>query len=99
KMKVVPMYASTNATVVYWGTAWTSRTLLAKVIRHLRELEARDGITRVFIVTPDQVAAENELYGAFVAKQVAKKGRQHPLIRTQYFNEEIDAEGGMFPPA
>ena len=97
--KFVPMAASANATVVYWGTAWTSRTLLAKVIRHLRELEARDGIRRVFIVTPDQVAAENEKYGEFVARQVARKGRQHPLIKTQFFNEELDAEGSMFPPA
>ncbi len=95
--KFVPMAASTNATVVYWGTAWTSRTLLAKVIRHLKELEQRDHVQRVFIVTPDQVAAENPQYGDFIARQVAKLGRQHPLIRTQYFNEEIDAEGGMFP--
>jgi len=97
--KFIPMAASTNATVVYWGTAWTSRTLLAKVIRHLREQERQDGIRRVFIVTPEQVAEENPLYGEFVARQVEKKGRQHPLIRTQFFNEEIDAEGGMFPPA
>lgn len=25
-----------------------------------------------------------------------EKGRQHPLVKTQYFNEEIDAVGGMF---
>ncbi|HEX6306050.1 MAG TPA: hypothetical protein VFZ76_17760, partial [Anaerolineales bacterium] len=25
-------------------------------------------------------------------------GRNHPLVRTQYFSEEIEAEGGMFPP-
>lgn len=97
--KFVPMAASTNATVVYWGTAWTSRTLLAKTIRHLRELEAKDGIRRVFVVTPDQVAEENPAYGQFVERQVAKKGRQHPLIKTQFYNEELDAEGGMFPPA
>ena len=97
--KFIPMAASTNATVVYWGTAWTSRTLLARTIRHLREQEARDSVQRVFIVTPEQVAAENPAYGEFIARQVAKKGRNHPLIKTQFFNEEIDAEGGMFPPA
>src|SRR5687767_8135138 len=48
--KFVPMGASTNVTVVYWGTAWTSRTLLAKTIRHLREQELRDGQQRVFVV-------------------------------------------------
>ena len=95
--KFVPMGASTNVTVVYWGTAWTSRTLLAKTIRHLREQELRDGQQRVFVVTPAEVEAENPAYGAFVARQVAKHGRQHPLIRTQYFNEEIESAGGMFP--
>lgn len=97
--KFVPMGASTNATIVYWGTAWTSRTLLARTIRALRELEAIDGLQRVFIVTPEQVAEENPAYGQFVARQVAKLGRTHPLVKTQFYNEEIDAEGGMFPPA
>jgi hypothetical protein len=97
--KFMPMAASTNATVVYWGTAWTRRTLLAKAIRNLRQLEEIDGLQRVFIVTPGQVTEENPDYGAFIDRQVAKHGRQHPLIKTQYFNEEIDAEGGMFPPA
>ena len=95
----MPMAASTNATVVYWGTAWTRRTLLAKAIRHLRQLEKADDIQRVFVITSDQVIAENPNYGKHLARQVAKLGRQHPLVKTQYFNEEIDAEGGMFPPA
>jgi hypothetical protein len=25
-------------------------------------------------------------------------GRDHPMVKTQYFSEEIDAEAGMFPP-
>ena len=33
--KFVPMAAFNNATIVYWGTAWTSRTLLARTIRGL----------------------------------------------------------------
>lgn len=97
--KFVPMAASTNATTVYWGTAWTSRTLLARTLKQLQALEAQDGVKRVFIVTPAQVEIENPAYGEHVRKQVAKKGRNHPLIRTQYFNETIDADGGMFPPA
>ena len=36
----MPMVASTNATRVLWGTAWTSQTLLATTIGELRELEA-----------------------------------------------------------
>jgi hypothetical protein len=97
--KFAPMAASKNATVVHWGTAWTSRTLLARTIRQLRQEEARDGIRRVFVVSPDEVAKVNPDFGAYVDREVAKKGRQHPLVKTQYFNEEIDAEGGMFPPA
>ena len=98
-LKFEPMMASTNATMALWGTAWTSKTLLARTIKRLRAAEAVDGVRRVFIVTPEQVARENPAYGVFVERQVAKHGRHHPLVRTQYFNEEIDAEGGMFPPA
>jgi hypothetical protein len=96
--KFVPMTVSTNATIVYWGTAWTAHTLLARTIRHLRALEARDGRRRVFIAGYDDVAAENPAYARAVARQVARLGRQNPLVKSQYFNEEIDAEGGLFPP-
>ncbi len=37
--EVAPMAASTNATRVFWGTAWTSSTLLARELRAARELE------------------------------------------------------------
>jgi hypothetical protein len=94
-----PMAASTNATRVFWGTAWTSRTLLARELRAAKEAELQDGRRRVFMLTADDVAKEVPAYGQFVAEQVAKLGRNHPLVRTQFFSEEIDAEGGMFPPA
>jgi hypothetical protein len=92
------MAASTNATRVFWGTMWTSQTLLARELRAARQAEALDGRRRVFILTADQVAAEVPAYSAFVSEQVARLGRHHPLIKTQYFSEEIDAESGMFPP-
>jgi len=97
--KFEPMAANTNATVTYWGTAWTSRTMLAKTVARLRALEAADGIRRVFVVTPDEVAKENPSYAEFAKRQIAKWGRQHPFVRTQLYNEEIDAQGGMFPAA
>ena len=96
---VVPMAASRNATKVFWGTAWTSTTLLARELRAAREAQARDGRQRVFVLTADDVAAEVPEYGQFVREQIAKLGRNNPMVRTQYFSEEIDAEGGMFPPA
>jgi hypothetical protein len=95
---IAPMAASTNATRVFWGTAWTSNTLLARELRAARELQKKDGVKRVFILTADEVAKEVPPYGDFVAGQVARLGRHHPMVKTQYFSEEIDAEGGLFPP-
>jgi hypothetical protein len=94
---IAPMAASTNATRVFWGTAWTSRTLLARELRAARDAEQRDGRRRAFVADADQVAQEAPAYGEFVAKEVARLGRNHPMVRTQYFSEEIDAESGMFP--
>lgn len=94
-----PMAASTNATTVLWGTAWTRTTLLAQTIRALQRLEAQDGRRRVFIIPWERVAAEVPAYGTYVRSEIARLGRDHPLIRTQYLLEEIETEGGMFPPA
>jgi len=96
---IAPMAASTNATRVFWGTAWTSRTLLARELRAARQAQKQDGVRRVFVLTADDVAAEVPAYGDFVAGQVARLGRTHPMVKTQYFSEEIDSEGGLFPPA
>jgi hypothetical protein len=96
---VAPMAASTNATRVFWGTAWTSKTLLARELRAAREVEKKDCIQRVFVLDAGQVAVEVPDYGKFVQEQIAKLGRNHPMVKTQYFSEEIDAEGGLFPPA
>lgn len=96
--EIAPMVASTNATRVFWGTAWTSRTLLAREMRAARKAEQADGIQRVFVVDADQVAVEVPAYGSFVNAQIAKLGRQHPMIKTQFFCEEINAEGGLFSP-
>jgi hypothetical protein len=92
-----PMAASKYATRVFWGTCWTSRTLLAREKRAAEEAQEKDGIRRVFVLSADEVAREVPAYGKFVAEQVSKLGRGHPLVKTQYFSEEIDAEGGMFP--
>lgn len=91
-----PMAASTNATRVYYGTVWTSRTMLAKIARQLRKEQEADGRQRVFYVDWEQVAAEVPAYGDHVRKEIARKGRHHPLIKTQYYLEEIDSEGRMF---
>jgi hypothetical protein len=94
---ILPMAASTNATRVFWGTAWTSKTLLARELRAARAAQQRDGVQRVFLVNAEVVGQEVPAYRRFVAEQVAKLGRNHPLVKTQFFSEEIDAESGMFP--
>jgi len=94
-----PMRASTNATEVLWGTAWTSTTMLAQTKADCLQQQQRDGRRRVFLYDADQVAAHVPPYAAHVAGQVAKLGREHPLIKTQYYLEDIDEQSGLFPPA
>jgi hypothetical protein len=95
---IAPMAASTNATRVFWGTAWTSNTLLARELRAAQAAEQRDGIRRVFKITADDVSSEVKAYGLFVQEQISKLGRSHPMVRTQFFSEELDATGGLFTP-
>ncbi len=94
-----PMTASTNATRVFWGTAWTSNTLLERQRRASAWEEAGDGIPRVFYYTAEDVRRFVPSYGDHVDRVIREKGRNHPLVRTQYFCETIDAQGGMFNPA
>ena len=96
--EIAPMAASTNATRIFWGTAWTRDTLLGRELRAAQTAQDVDGIRRVFRVDGDTVAAEVPAYGRFVQEQVAKLGRLHPMVRTQFYSEEIDADGALFPP-
>jgi hypothetical protein len=43
------------------------------------------------------VGAEVPAYRKYVDEQVVRQGRNNPLVRIQYYSEEIDQEGGMFP--
>ena len=97
--EVLPMAASTNATRVLWGTAWTNKTLLAREAAACLELEKQDGIKRVFRIGADEVSREVSAYRQFVEGEVRKFGRSHPIIKTQYYCEDIDEVGGMFNAA
>ena len=97
--KLAPMAASTNATRLFMGTSWTSRTLLARELRSARVAEERDGLRRLFIYDADQIRKVLPAYGTYVDGEIARLGRQHPLVKTQYFCEEIDAQSGMFNAA
>ncbi len=75
---VAPMGASTCATRVFWGTAWTSTTLLARELRDAQTAEKADGIRRVFRITADDVAAEVAAYRRHVDEMVARLGAPIP---------------------
>jgi hypothetical protein len=94
-----PMTASTNATRVFWGAAWTSGTLLERQRRLALQAQQMDGIQRLFFFTADDVRRLVPAYGAHVDRVIAERGRNHPLVRTQYFCETLDAQSGMFNPA
>lgn len=97
--EIAPMAASTNATRAFFGTAWTSDTLLARERRLCEALQEQDGIQRVFRLTCEDVFPEVPAYRSFVDEQIIKLGRNHPTIKTQYFSEEIDAESQFIKDA
>ena len=96
--EVEPMVASTNATRLFSGTRWTGNTLLEREYQQARAEQAGDGKQRVFFYTAEDVRRCVPAYGASVDRAIARMGRQHPLVKTQYFCETVEAEVGMFPP-
>ena len=95
----LPMVASTNATRMMWGTAWTKDTLLARELARARAAEERDGVRRAFVVPWQVVEGEVPEYGKFVRGEMERMGAGHPLVRTQYEVREIDGGGGLFQAA
>ena len=93
-----PMTASTNATKLLSGTRWTSDTLLEREYQLALEAEKKDGLRRVFFFTGEQVGAAVPEYAKHLEGVIARLGRQHPLVKSQYFCETIEAVMGMFPP-
>ncbi|MFN8468567.1 MAG: hypothetical protein U0X20_23615 [Caldilineaceae bacterium] len=87
-----PMRASTAAPVVAYGTTWTDDTLLEQFKQDVREGRSAG---RLFKVHPDQVCEENEAFARHLAREVARKGREHPIIRTQYYLEPIKNKGRL----
>ena len=96
--EIAPMAASTNAVRVFWGTAWTEDTLLAREIRLAESLQTAAD-QRVFRIDAHTVEREVPAYKQFVAEQVAKFGRDHPLIKSQFFSEMLTGRGSLFTEA
>ena len=91
-----PMRAANNATAIYIGTVKTRFDALWLKKRQLELDEARDGRRRVFIVSAEEVVAENPRYGRFLKRKIERFGRHHPIIASEYFNEPIGGSGGFF---
>lgn len=91
-----PMASATNATTVYYGTAWDDRTLLERAKQHHLELERRDGVRRHFEYDWEVVAAHNPAYGRYVESERERLGERHPLFLTQYCLKPISGGGRLF---
>ena len=91
-----PMAASTNATQVFWGTAWDDRTLLSRESHRALAAGSASGRKQFFLTDAGTVGSEVPAYADFVRKQVEALGREHPTVRTQFFCEEISDLTGMF---
>jgi len=79
-----PMGATTNCTIVHYGTTWDGGSLLEEVKQHNLELAQRDGIRRHFRYDWQEVAKYNPDYLAYVEAEKARLGENHPLFLTQY---------------
>jgi hypothetical protein len=90
--KFSPMRASRGCPLVAYGTTWTDDTLLE---RFKREVDEGRSAGRNFRILPDQVAASNPRYGEYVDGEVRRLGRDHPLIKTQYYLEPLPNAGRM----
>ena len=94
-----PMAAAANAPVVFYGTPWGPRSLLAQAQAAHREAERADGRRRHFRFDWEQVAAHNPAYGAYVEEERRRLGERHPLFRTQYLLEELHEQDRLLDGA
>jgi hypothetical protein len=93
-----PMASATNATTVFYGTAWDDRSLLERAKQRHLELERSDGIRRHFEYVWEAVAAHNPAYRRYVESERERLGEQHPLFQTQYCLRPIRGGGRLFAP-
>jgi hypothetical protein len=94
--EISPMAAAYNAVHAFWGTAGTSHTLLSREWQAVQQSPGAGGSWRI---DADAVRQEVPEYGTHVDRQIARLGRGHPLIRSQYFSQEIGQDLSLFNPA
>ncbi len=88
-----PMAATTNATTILYGTAWSDATLLAQQRAVNLEAQQQGGLRTHFEFDWRVLAAINPQYRAFVEHEIARLGEDHPAIQTQYFLHSISGAG------
>jgi hypothetical protein len=89
-----PMASTANTTTVLYGTAWSNDTMLARQ----RAANLRDDPSAHFEFSWTVLAALSPDYQAFVSSEIRRLGEDHPIVRTQYRLETIDAAGRLFGP-
>lgn len=89
-----PMGSTANVTTVLYGTAWNEDTILARQ----RAINQRDKVGTHFEYPWSVLAAVNPDYGRFVEGEIQRLGADHPIIRTQYLLESVDAAGRFLSP-
>jgi len=94
-----PMGATTNCTVVHWGTTWDESTLLEEIKQGNLELEKKDGIRRHFRYDWQEVAKYNPDYLKYVEAERTRLGEDHPLFMTQYRLLPVHGGGGFLSTA
>ncbi|MBV9709989.1 MAG: hypothetical protein JO011_03610 [Ktedonobacteraceae bacterium] len=88
-----PMAATANTTTVLYGTAWSDTTLLAYQRAANLEHEQRTGERLHFEYDWRTLAAINSAYRIFVEQEIARLGRDHLAVQTQYLLKPISGAG------
>lgn len=97
-----PMVNWNNATTVLYGVAWTKESFIYEGMQQAysmeERLEAELGYRPklVFKINADVIKLVNENYRKAYENQVARLGKDHIAIRTQYKLEFIDTIGKFF---
>ena len=88
-----PMAASTNATTVLYGTAWSDDTLLAQQRAVNLAWQQRTGEQLHFEFDWHTLAAINSAYRTYVEQEIVRLGEDHPTIQTQYCLRPLNGAG------
>src|SRR5579884_3027354 len=87
-----PMASTANTTTVMYGTAWSADTMLARQ----RAANLRDDPSAHFEFPWTVLADLSPDYRAFVEGEIRRLGEDHPIVKTQYRLETVDAAGRLF---